>query len=241
MAAERLPATGSPAEPHADPRSGSWGCDTADVVMFPRFLRMVFRDAGSVVDAVADGDRRRTTLAVRHLRQIAHALESHHHGEDMFLWDDLERRSPACALHVEQMRAQHAEIEKHLTALGASVDAWRASTRRREAIAVREQLDRLTAALDDHLGQEEIDILPVAATSFTPAEWGRLEHHGRRTVPPRWLFIQLGFMLESMPAAEQGAFLRALPAPARAAWRLVGRSSFRRHRARLFPARRTTT
>lgn len=241
MAADRLPATGSPAQPRTDARSDAWGCDTADVVMFHRFLRMVFRDAVSIVDTVADGDRRRTTLAVRHLRQIAHALESHHHGEDMFLWDDLPQRSPACALHVEQMRVQHAEIEERLNALGASVDAWRTSARRREAIAVREDLDRLTAALEDHLAQEEIDILPVAATSFTPSEWGRLERHGRRTVPPRWLFIQLGFMLESMPAAEQEAFLRGLPAPARAAWKLVGRRSFRRHRSRLFPARRTTT
>jgi len=209
--------------------------------MFHRFLRMVFRDAATIVDTVPDGDRRGTTRAVRHLRQIAHALETHHHGEDMFLWDDLERRSPACAIHVGDMRAQHAEIEERLTALNASVDTWQSSARRREAVAVREELDRLNTALGEHLGQEEADILPAAAISFTPAEWGRLERHGRRAVPPRWLFIQLGFMLDSMPDAERDPFLRNLPAPARAAWALVGRPAFRRHRARLFSRKALTT
>jgi len=234
VGAERLPSTGTPTPPSSAAQRASWGCDTADVVMFHRFLRMVFRDAVTVVDTVADGDRRRTTLAARHLRQIAHALDSHHHGEDTFLWDDLERRSPACALHVEQMRVQHAQIEERLNILGASVDAWQTSARRRDAVVVGEHLELLNATLAHHLGQEEADVLPVAATSFTPSEWGRLERHGRRAVPPRWLFIQLGFMLESMPATEQAVFLRGLPAPARAAWTLFGRPAFRRHRARLF-------
>ncbi len=53
MPAERLPSTGA-ASATAERR-----CDTADVVMIHRFLRVMFRDATGLVDRVADGDRRR--------------------------------------------------------------------------------------------------------------------------------------------------------------------------------------
>lgn len=228
MAAERLPATSVPVR-----ATDEWGCDTSDVVMFHRFLRMMFADAATIIERVPNGDRRGTARAARHLREVMHALHAHHHGEDVVLWDALETRAPSCAVHVGQMRVQHEEIARLLDELGADVDRWHATARADHASAVQTSLSTLTTALDRHLAQEEVRILPTAEISFTQREWGRLEQHGRRSVPPRWLFMQLGFMLESMSPAEQAAFLRALPAPARILWSAVGRRSFTRRRRAL--------
>jgi hemerythrin-like domain-containing protein len=226
--AERLAATGAPAT------GETRGCDTADVLMIHRFIRGMFRDAVVLVARVPDGDRRATRLVARHLTRIAHVLHGHHHGEDVFLWDDLETRAPACAVHVGQMRAQHAEITELLDDLATALAAWRMTADAAHAADVGAALARLNTTLDRHLGQEEDRILPAAAASFTQREWDRLAEHGRRTIPPGWAFPQLGFMLDSMPEAEASAFLAALPAPLRALWSLVGQGVYRRTRARLY-------
>ncbi len=38
------------------------------------------------------------------------SVHTHHESEDELLWDKLEQRAPACALHVGQMRAHHAQV-----------------------------------------------------------------------------------------------------------------------------------
>ena len=229
MAVERLPSTGVPGR-----SADTWGCDTADVVMFHRFLRMMFADAATIIGVVQDGDRRGTARAARHLREIMHALHTHHHGEDVVLWDALETRAPSCAVHVSQMRVQHEEIARLLADLATELYRWQRSARTEDASAVQTSLSALTVALESHLTQEEIQILPAAEVSFTQREWGRLERHGRSSVPPRWLFMQLGFMLASMPPTERASFLRALPIPARLLWSMIGRQSYTRRRRALF-------
>ncbi len=233
MSAERLPSTGAAPEERR--------CDTADVIMIHRFIRTMFADAVRLVDGVQEGDRKQTELVAEHVRQVAFVLHNHHHGEDVFVWDDLAERAPACALHVEQMRVQHLEITERLTELGAVLPPWGASSSRRDAVRVLDALARLNASLDRHLGEEEAEILPAAAVSFTQREWDRLAEHGRDTVPRSWAFMQLGFMLDTMPAPERQAFVAALPGPIRLLWAGIGRGQYRRGRARLYGTAATSS
>ncbi len=226
MPAKPLPATGAAPEERR--------CDTADLIMIHRFIRAMFADAVPAVDRVQDGDRRQAELVAEHVRQVALVLHNHHHGEDMFIWDDLAERAPACALHVSQMRAQHVEVAELLTELDDALPPWSMSGTRHDAESVLEALARLNSTLDRHLGQEEAQILPVAAVNFTQPEWDRLAEHGRDTVPRDWAFMQIGFMLDSMPASDRDAFLQTLPGFIRMLWTGVGRGQYRRQRARLY-------
>ena len=237
MPAEPLPSTGASAPPPAGAPGATtpeWRCDTADLIMFHRFLRMMFHEAPALVERVDEGDRRQAGRVAGHIAQIATALHQHHHGEDVYVWDDLATRTPACALHVSQMRTQHAEITELLERLRTALAPWSTSASRADAAVLLVAITRLTTTLDRHLGQEEREILPVAAVSFTQAEWDRLAEHGRATAPKDWALVQLGFMLESMPDAERAEFLRALPAFVRVLWSVVGRAQYRRYRARLY-------
>lgn len=213
------------------------GCDTREMVVVHRFLRHLLAGAPGLVRAVRVGDTARAGVVAEHVAEVASSLHHHHHGEDLLLWDRLESRAPACALHVGRMRAQHAAVAERIAVLEDALPAWAATAGEAEREAVAAAIESVDATLAEHLGDEEGTILPVVATTFTQAEWDALGEHARRGIPKSRLLIQLGWMLESMPPGEGEAFLRrSLPPPVRVVWRLVGRRRFDAYRRRLVGA-----
>jgi hypothetical protein len=211
------------------------GCNTADMLMVHRLFRWLFGDAPGLVRGVADGDTARATVLADHLDQIVAGLHLHHHGEDLLLWDRLESRAPACAMHVSQMRAHHQSIAGLLDETKALVPAWRASASAADRERLATALDRVLASLLHHLGQEEELILPVAATSLTQAEWDQLGEHGLKQMPRDQVLIQLGAMLESMPPQERAGWLRAnIPPLPRLLWALLGKRQYASYRRKVY-------
>lgn len=191
-------------------------CNTSDMVLIHKVFRQGFRDAPGLVRGVADGDRKRTEVVAPHMLKLAASLHSHHHGEDLLLWDTLEQRAPACALHVGQMRAQHAAVGELLDQVEAAIPMWASTAGASERDKVATLMDQISATLEDHLGNEETLILPVAATTFTQAEWDKLGEHGRASIPKSEQFIQLGFIVDALGPEEGQRFIgEFLPGPIR--------------------------
>ena len=211
------------------------GCDTSDMLTIHALFRRAFADAPVLVRGVADGDTARMLPVTGHVRELAGALHHHHAGEDLLLWDTLEQRAPACALHVGLMRSQHAATAAQLERLGSLLDAWEQSAGTAERDAVAALLDEVRDTLLTHLGQEETQILPTASTVMSQREWNLLHEHGMASIPRNRMFLQLGWILEVVPPDERARWLRTnLPAPARLLWRLMGRRQFAAHRARVY-------
>ena len=173
-------------------------CDTSDMVIVHRYFRHTFRDAPGLVRGVAPGDVHRAAVVGEHVADLVASLHNHHHTEDVVLWDTLEQRSPACALHVGLMRSQHAEVAVLLDQVTEALPAWRAGAGESERDAVAEPVDRIRIALNAHLGAEEETILPVAATTMTQQEWGRLEKVASAGVPMSKQLVMLGWMIDAL-------------------------------------------
>ncbi|KQR12291.1 hemerythrin domain-containing protein [Cellulomonas sp. Leaf334] len=219
----------------ADTSTERLGCDTSDMLTIHALFRRAFTDVPVLVRGVADGDTARMLPVADHVREVAGALHHHHEGEDLLLWDTLEQRAPACALHVGLMRSQHAATAAQLERLGGLMDAWEEAAGATERDAVAALLDDVRDTLLTHLGQEETQILPTASTVMSQREWGLLHEHGMASIPKDRMLLQLGWILEVVPADERAGWLRTnLPAPARVLWRLVGRRRFATHRARVY-------
>ncbi|GHS87881.1 hypothetical protein AGMMS50218_10690 [Actinomycetota bacterium] len=211
------------------------GCDTSDLIHIHQMFRRAFTDAPALVRGVPDGDRTRTAVVAAHVREIAGGLHHHHETEDVLLWDRLEQRAPACALHVGLMRTQHTTVAELLQRLDGALPAWEASAAAPDGAAVAVVLDELCATLLHHLGQEETTIVPTAASVLSQREWDQLGERGMAAVPRNRMFIQLGWILDSIPPGERQGWLRGnLPAPARGLWWAVGRRQFAAHRARVY-------
>lgn len=211
------------------------GCDTSDMLHIHALFRRAFTDLPGLVRGVPDGNRARMHPVAGHVREVAAALHHHHEGEDLLLWDTLEHRAPACALHVGLMKSQHAATAGQLERLDDLMPTWEVAADGVARDHVADLLSEMRTTLLAHLGQEEAQILPTAATVMSQREWSLLHEHGMASIPKDKLLLQLGWILEIVPADERTAWLRTnLPAPARLLWRTVGKRQFAAHRARVY-------
>ncbi|GAB7048832.1 hypothetical protein JCM9534A_39580 [Catenuloplanes indicus JCM 9534] len=119
--------------------------------------------------------------------------------------------------------------------LGELNDAWRASA----AATVRDELADVLAqaspVLDEHLDDEERDLLPLVPPHVSQQEWDALNARARGSRPKdlRSAFAALGAMVEDATAEEQRRFMTELPPPVRLLWHLAGRRSWTRSRNRV--------
>ena len=128
---ERAPGGAGGAASPATPGAVAKTCDARGMAEIHRMFKAGFGEGRTLIDGVAEGDTVHAEVVADHLAMLSTGLHAHHEGEDTMLWDPLEQRAPSCAVHVERMKAQHAELLVHLTALDAVLPAWRASAGQR--------------------------------------------------------------------------------------------------------------
>ncbi|GAA1759067.1 hemerythrin domain-containing protein [Agromyces humatus] len=226
-----MPATALP--PSGDLPTGAKICDASGMAEIHRMFRVGFGEARALIDGVREGNTAHAGVVADHLAMLSTGLHAHHEGEDSMLWGALEQRSPACAPHVERMKAQHAQLLVHLTALDAALPAWRASGRSVDAARLGVALDGVNAALYEHLGDEEHNIVPVMEAVLTQTEVDALGEHGRKATPKGRMFFQLGAILAAQPDGGAEWQRKHLPPPVRLVWRWVGRPKYEANRAEL--------
>ena len=130
MPATPLPASGD--IPAGTPKT----CDASGMIEIHRLFRRGFGEGPDLVRGVRESETEHAAAVATQLETMSIGLHSHHEGEDERLWGPLEERAPSCTVHVERMKAQHAELLVHLTALDRALPAWRASGKSTDAAPV---------------------------------------------------------------------------------------------------------
>ncbi len=196
-----------------------------------------YGEVPGLIRATPDGDRDRAGFVGQWIADLDATLHVHHESEDNYLWDRLEKRAPTCALHVGQMRAQHAQVAAILEVAAPLLDRWRATA----DPSVRDELsmayDELLAVLKVHLRREVVEVVPVAEKVVTRQEWDLMAEHAQEAIPRSRMLPQLGHLLASSPPELAKPFRAALPLPIRLLYRFVGRRQYERQFRELFPER----
>lgn len=221
------------------------GCDTSGMYLVHRIFRWLYRELPELVRDVRPGDTARSAVVGRYAHLDFFALRLHHETEDLVLWDRLETREPACALHVGQMRAQHAEVAVRLARIEPQLEPWVATADPRLRDAFATDVEGLRDLLAAHLGQEEDEILPVAGGVMSQQEWDSMEEHTRATLLKHRrelgkdvMALQLGLLLASVPEAEREDWFRAnVPAPVRVLYLLLLKRRYDSAMRELYPDR----
>jgi len=228
-----MPATALPAS-GAQPEDGALKtCDASGMEEIHRMFRAGFREGPALLAGVREGDSAHASAVARRLEVLSAVLHAHHEGEDERLWPTLESRAPSCAVHVARMKAQHAEMLVHLTALDAAIGWWRATAAKEDASPILEALAGINSALGMHLGDEEENIVPVMETTLTQPEVQWFADHGRKTTPKGESWNQLGAILASQPDGGHDWLHKHMPAPVRLIWRWIGKRKYEAQRATL--------
>lgn len=237
--ATRLPSSGSLPDGQAP------GCDTSGLILVHRIFRWLYSELPLLIRQVEAGDVDRAAVVGVYAKLYFFALHLHHETEDTVLWDRLTTRDPACAMHVDQMLAQHADVASQLARIEPQLAPWIATAEAGLRDAIAGDIEHLYATLVAHLGQEENDILPVAGAVLSQREWDELEKHTRATLmahrkelPRDAMSLQLGLLLASVPEAERDEWFRTnVPAPIRLLYLLLMKRRYERAMGELYPDR----
>ena len=235
----KLPSSG------AMPAGQEAGCDTSGLILVHRIFRWLYRELPLLIRDVKPGDTERAAIVGRYAHLDFFALHMHHETEDMALWDRLTARDPGCALHVDQMRAQHAEVAALLARIEPQLDPWVASADPERGEAFARDIETLRDTLYKHLGHEEELIMPVAGAVMSQQEWDWMEEHTRATLSKHRkelgkdiMALQAGLLIAAVPEDERAAWMRAnIPAPIRLLYALLMKRQYERAMHDLYPDR----
>jgi hemerythrin-like domain-containing protein len=206
--------------------------NTHDMIVVHRTFRREAPRLGQLVEAVRDGDTKRSAFIADHYRDYRNGIHQHHSIEDELLWPPLLSRIDLEAESVLKLEAQHEAIGGTFTEVDAVIGAWEAAPSATTAAPVVAALKEHVTVLLAHLDDEE-DILPLAAEHLTVEEWGKIGQKFADEAPKDKLLIMLGALLEDATEEERASILGGLPAAARLLWRTVGKVQYSHYRAKV--------
>lgn len=209
--------------------------DTSDMVIVHRLFRREFNRAPRLILGVAEGDTERAELIGSYLADIAAGLHHHHHAEDELLWPKLLDRVSLQAALIHRMEAQHERLGELLARVDELLPLWRTRAEAPVRDELADLIARASSALDEHLSEEENEVLPLVAEHLSPPEWEAIGKRAQEGIPKEGTkpFVALGALLDEASPAERKFMLAKLPLPLRVIYGLIGERIYRRAMARL--------
>jgi hemerythrin-like domain-containing protein len=183
------------------------------MVIIHRVFRREFGLLPSLIRRVAADDLARAKFVADHATALLRFVHIHHSGEDELLWPVLLERVEVEAELIQRMEEQHEHVAMLLPHAQELLPPWAAqpSPARGEELAVT--FENIASVLDEHLGEEEAEILPLVQIHLTVAEWDRLGEHARASLSPPDAMASLAAILEEADDEERAMFTAALPPP----------------------------
>ncbi len=217
------------------PRPTGGKIDTWEMVVVHRMFRREFRLMPGLIRTVRPGDTARSEYVADHIAVLTEGLHHHHEGEDELLWPKLLDRVGSLNTElVQRMEAQHEVVASGLSQVDTLLPRWRTTADRSTGNELAAVLSQISIALDEHLTEEENEILPLVSIYITEAEWKALGDRGKASIPKGAKgFVTLGAILEEATPHERTRFLGIIPPPVRLLYKLIGAGIYRRAKARL--------
>jgi hemerythrin superfamily protein len=208
--------------------------DTREMVAVHSAFRREFAEAPTLIRSVAVDDRRRAATVGAHLQLMLEMLTHHHEGEDRLLWPKLQERveaelQPVIELMVQQHTGIHAEVTQATAVLGR----WRTFAHERDREHLADCFDRFSRLLNEHLAEEEEQLLPLAARWLTQEEWDEIGEEGMAGVPRKQLTAVFGMIMKDGDPDVVRTMLSHVPPPVRVLLPRMAPRSYARYARRL--------
>jgi len=183
------------------------------MVVIHRVFRREFGLLPALIRGVATDDLERAKVVADHAAGLLRFVHIHHSGEDEFLWPVLLERVEVEADLIRRMEDQHLQVAALIPRAQELLPGWAAqpSTERGEELATT--FEQIEAVLNEHLGEEEKQILPLVEEHLTIEEWARLGQHATASLSPPDLMASLAAILEEADDDERAMFTVVLPPP----------------------------
>jgi iron-sulfur cluster repair protein YtfE (RIC family) len=207
--------------------------DVSDMYTVHRAFRREFGLMPQLVRGVAAGNTARAAVLADHGRRILTGLHYHHSGEDELLWPKLLDRCPPDEELIHRMEGQHSQVESCTERLTAALDRWEAEARPAVTTEVADTFAELADVLFLHLGEEEQNILPLAARHVSQEEWHQLGEHGFGQMAKSELPLMFWMVVEDATPQEAAEMYANVPLPVRILLKTVFARKYRRYVAKV--------
>jgi hemerythrin-like domain-containing protein len=189
--------------------------DVRDMAIVHQTFRRSYQESAALVRANPTPSAHRVDFLADHVDFGISLLHHHHAGEDELLYPLLLERAPDQAASTEHIEHEHQEVAGHIDAVSAACAAWRAAPSAASGEELATALDELNARLQEHLDDEEREIVPLAAVTLTQEEWETLGRHAMAAIPKDKLGIAFGMLTEPLSDDDRHFMRSHLPAPVR--------------------------
>lgn len=183
------------------------------MVVIHRVFRREFGLLPALSRGVAPDDLERSKDVADHATGLLRFVHIHHSGEDELLWPVLLDKVAIESDLIMRMEQQHEHVAALLPHAQQLLPAWAAAPSTERGAELAATFEEIAAVLNEHLGQEETQILPLVETHLTVGEWERLGEHARGHLAPPELMASLAAIVEEADDEERLMFTAALPPP----------------------------
>lgn len=204
---------------------------TEEMAVIHRIFRRGFPMMAELVRQTSPGDTTRAEPIAVHLDFLLNGLHNHHTGEDANIWPRLLERAEPQAELITRMEKQHEVVAERSSRVRELLATWRRTPDDGEALAAA--LDDFTAALVEHLDDEEAYVVPLIRAHITADEWKRFgqETFEKFTNPEK--LVATGTLEDVATPEEANWFMGDLPLPIKLMWRFAGRRKYARYMQRV--------
>jgi hemerythrin-like domain-containing protein len=199
------------------PDTGNPYADTSDMYAAHDMFRREFALLPGLVRSVPAKDTDRAEVIAGHIGLVTELIHHHHSAEDAVLWPRLLARAPKeIDPVVHLVEDHHRGIEDLLAETGARLSAWLDGVAGDDGESLAETLQRLAAALYEHMSLEERLILPVVERHIFATEWNDMVEHVAAEIRPDIALIVAGMLMyeagpDPLPAAMREAAAEVAP------------------------------
>lgn len=176
--------------------NGNPYADTRDMYTVHTMFRREYALLPGLVRAVAAKDEERAKVVAGHVRLVNLILHHHHMAEDENLWPALLRRAPRevdPVIHL--LESQHEALDVLLDEVSTRLDGWTEGADSADGEGLAAVLQRLVAALYEHMGLEEKLALPLVERYIFAAEWEAMIAAGAADIPPETGPLVVGMLM----------------------------------------------
>lgn len=116
---------------------------------------------------------------------------------------------------IRARESQHAQIHRVTERLNGQLTSWATDRSSAHRDAVADTCDSAFALLEEHLGAEERDILPMAARAISQSEWDEIGERAMGALPKDKRMLVLGTIRYWAPPERSAALASDIPRPVR--------------------------
>ena len=191
-------------------------------------MRVANRQLVCGIAGASPPDIKRAAALRRWFQGYSDELRTHHHIEDDVFFPALIARVPAYADYSEGLADDHLYLDRVIDALRDALRGWAAVSPasaeaeefRWEALALAVELRDF---LEEHLGIEDADVLPLFERHFDAEEYDEFEKAAGRAITLRQAMFTAPWFMATVDAETAARTLREAPLPLRVIYALTRR------------------